>query len=65
LTPIQPLSISHQGGFRRSPSPAQGVALIRPAAIEQAKSQLNMPATINTTFQGNARAFRIRSTVPM
>jgi HAE1 family hydrophobic/amphiphilic exporter-1 len=69
-TPIQPLSISHQGRFPAitiSFNLAQGVALGQAtAAIEQAKSQLNMPATINTTFQGNAQAFQDSlSTVPM
>ena len=35
-------------------------------AIERAKAQLNMRATINTTFQGNAQAFQDSlSTVPM
>jgi HAE1 family hydrophobic/amphiphilic exporter-1 len=64
-TPIQPLSISHQGrfpaitiSFNLAPGTALGQAT---AAIERAKSQLNMPATIITTFQGNAQAFRIRS----
>jgi len=69
-TPIQPLSISHQGRFPAitiSFNLAQGVALGQAtAAIEQAKSQLDMPATINTTFQGNAQAFQDSlSTVPM
>ena len=69
-TPIQPLSISHQGRFPAitiSFNLAQGTALGQAtAAIERAKSQLNMPATINTTFQGNAQAFQDSlSTVPM
>src|SRR4030088_2946394 len=69
-TPIPPLSISRQGRFPAitiSFNLAQGVALGQAtAAIEQAKSQLNMPATINTTFQGNAQAFQDSlSTVPM
>jgi HAE1 family hydrophobic/amphiphilic exporter-1 len=69
-TPIQPLSISHQGrfpaitiSFNLAPGTALGQAT---AAIERAKSQLNMPATIITTFQGNAQAFQDSlSTVPM
>ena len=69
-TPIQPLSISHQGRFPAitiSFNLAQGVALGQATdAIERAKAQLNMPATINTTFQGNAQAFQDSlSTVPM
>jgi HAE1 family hydrophobic/amphiphilic exporter-1 len=69
-TPIQPLSISHQGRFPAitiSFNLAQGTALGQAtAAIERAKSQLNMPATINTTIQGNAQAFQDSlSTVPM
>jgi HAE1 family hydrophobic/amphiphilic exporter-1 len=69
-TPIQPLSISHQGRFPAitiSFNLAQGTALGQATdAIERAKSQLNMPASINTTFQGNAQAFQDSlSTVPM
>ena len=69
-TPIQPLSISHQGRFPAitiSFNLAQGVALGQATdAIERAKAQLNMPATINTTFQGNAQTFQDSlSTVPM
>jgi hydrophobe/amphiphile efflux-1 (HAE1) family protein len=69
-TPIQPLSISHQGRFPAitiSFNLARGVALGQAtAAMEQAKSQLSMPATISTTFQGNAQAFQDSlSTVPM
>ena len=69
-TPIQPLSISHQGQFPAitiSFNLAQGVALGQATdAIERAKAQLNLPATINTTFQGNAQAFQDSlSTVPM
>jgi HAE1 family hydrophobic/amphiphilic exporter-1 len=69
-TPIQPLSISHQGRFPAitiSFNLAQGTALGQAtAAIERAKNALNMPASINTTFQGNAQAFQDSlSTVPM
>jgi HAE1 family hydrophobic/amphiphilic exporter-1 len=68
--PIQPLSISHQGRFPAitiSFNLAQGTSLGQATdAIERAKSQLNMPASINTTFQGNAQAFQDSlSTVPM
>src|SRR5262249_14497797 len=46
---------------------AQGTALGEATdAIERAKSQLGMPATISTTFQGNAQAFKDSlSTVPL
>jgi HAE1 family hydrophobic/amphiphilic exporter-1 len=69
-TPIQPLSISHQGQFPAitiSFNLAQGTALGQATdAIERVKSQLNLPATINTTFQGNAQAFQESlTTVPM
>jgi HAE1 family hydrophobic/amphiphilic exporter-1 len=69
-TPIQPLSISHQGQFPAitiSFNLAQGTALGQATdAIEGVKSQLNLPATINTTFQGNAQAFQESlTTVPM
>jgi HAE1 family hydrophobic/amphiphilic exporter-1 len=69
-TPIQPLSISHQGQFPAitiSFNLAQGVALGEAtAAIERAKARLDMPATINTSFQGSAQAFQDSlSTVPM
>ncbi|MGB8119107.1 MAG: efflux RND transporter permease subunit, partial [Pseudolabrys sp.] len=68
--PIQPLSISHQGQFPAitiSFNLAQGIALGRATeAIDKAKAELNVPATINTTFQGNAQAFQDSlSTVPI
>ncbi|MGA7011765.1 MAG: efflux RND transporter permease subunit, partial [Pseudolabrys sp.] len=68
--PIQPLSISHQGQFPAitiSFNLAQGIALGRATeAIDKAKAELNVPATINTTFQGNAQAFQDSlSTVPL
>jgi len=68
--PIQPLSISHQGQFPAitiSFNLAQGTALGQATeAIDQAKAELNVPATINTTFQGNAQAFQDSlSTVPL
>ena len=68
--PIEPLSISHQGQFPAitiSFNLAQGTALGQATdAIEKAKAELNLPATINTTFQGNAQAFQDSlSTVPL
>ena len=68
--PIQPLSISHQGQFPAitiSFNLAQGIALGQATeAIDKAKAELNVPATINTTFQGNAQAFQDSlSTVPL
>jgi HAE1 family hydrophobic/amphiphilic exporter-1 len=69
-TPIQPLSISHQGQFPAitiSFNLAQGTALgVATAAIERAKTELNVPGTIITSFQGNAQAFQDSlSTVPL
>jgi HAE1 family hydrophobic/amphiphilic exporter-1 len=69
-TPIQPLSISHQGQFPAitiSFNLAQGTALGQAtAAIEQAMAELNLPSAISTSFQGNAQAFQDSlSTVPM
>jgi HAE1 family hydrophobic/amphiphilic exporter-1 len=68
--PIQPLSISHQGQFPAitiSFNLAQGTALGQATdAIDRAQRELNLPATINTTFQGNAQAFQDSlSTVPL
>ena len=67
---IEPLSISHQGQFPAitiSFNLAQGTALGQATdAIDKAKAELNPPATINTTFQGNAQAFQDSlSTVPV
>jgi HAE1 family hydrophobic/amphiphilic exporter-1 len=69
-TPIQPVSISHQGQFPAitiSFNLAQGTALGQATdAIERAKSQLSLPAAISTSFQGNAQAFQDSlSTVPV
>jgi HAE1 family hydrophobic/amphiphilic exporter-1 len=69
-TPIQPLSISHQGQFPAitiSFNLAQGTALGQATdAIDRAKAAMNLPATIITTFQGIAQAFQDSlSTVPM
>jgi len=68
--PIQPLSISHQGQFPSitiSFNLAQGTALGQATnAIEKAKTEMNPPGTISTTFQGNAQAFQDSlSSVPM
>jgi HAE1 family hydrophobic/amphiphilic exporter-1 len=68
--PIEPLSISHQGQFPAitiSFNLAQGTALGQATdAIDRAKAELNLPATIITTFQGNAQAFKDSlSTVPI
>jgi HAE1 family hydrophobic/amphiphilic exporter-1 len=68
--PVQPLSISHQGqfpaitlSFNLAPGTSLGQAT---HAIDQAKAQLGLPGTINTTFQGNAQAFQESlSTVPL
>ncbi len=67
--PVQPLSISHQGQFPAvtiSFNLAPGVSLGQATqAIEEAKSSLNLPSTLNTTFQGTAQAFQDSlSTVP-
>jgi HAE1 family hydrophobic/amphiphilic exporter-1 len=69
-TPIQPLSISHQGQFPAitiSFNLAAGVALGQATdAVERAIRDLNVPGTINTSFQGNAQAFQDSlSTVPL
>ena len=60
--PVAPLSISHQGQFPAitiSFNLANGVAL-GPAttAVQQAVQQLQLPASLTTTFQGNAQAFQ-------
>ena len=68
--PVQPLSISHQGqfpaitiSFNLAPGTALGQAT---DAIEQAQRDLQLPATVITSFQGNAQAFQASlSTVPM
>jgi HAE1 family hydrophobic/amphiphilic exporter-1 len=68
--PVQPLSISHQGQFPAitiSFNLAQGASLGQAtSAVERAASDLKLPATINTSFQGNAQAFQDSlSTVPL
>jgi HAE1 family hydrophobic/amphiphilic exporter-1 len=67
---VKPLSISHQGQFPAitlSFNLAPGVALGEAtAAVAQAEAEIGLPATINSTFQGNAQAFKDSlSTVPM
>ena len=69
-TPIQPLSISHQGQFPATTisfNLAPGVALGQATdAIQRAQGELKLPATIITSFQGNAQAFQDSlSTVPL
>ena len=61
-TPIQPLSISHQGQFPAvtiSFNLALGVALGQATGvIQRAQDELQLPATITPSFQGNAQAFQ-------
>jgi HAE1 family hydrophobic/amphiphilic exporter-1 len=69
-TPIQPLSISHQGQFPATTisfNLAPGVALGQATeAIARAQQELKLPATITTSFQGTAQAFQDSlSTVPL
>jgi HAE1 family hydrophobic/amphiphilic exporter-1 len=69
-TPVQPLSISHQDqfpaitiSFNLAPGTALGQAT---DAVKRAQRELKLPATINTSFQGNAQAFQDSlSTVPL
>jgi HAE1 family hydrophobic/amphiphilic exporter-1 len=69
-TPIQPLSISHQGqfpaitmSFNLAPGASIGQAT---DAVQRAQGDLKLPATINGSFQGNAQAFQDSlSTVPL
>jgi hydrophobic/amphiphilic exporter-1 (mainly G- bacteria), HAE1 family len=60
--PVQPLSISHQGQFPATTisfNLAQGVSLGEATiAIEKAVSEMRVPATIASTFQGTAQAFQ-------
>ena len=59
---VRSLSVSHQGQFPAitlSFNLAAGAALGQGVeAIEKAKRDLNVPATMITTFQGNAQAFQ-------
>jgi HAE1 family hydrophobic/amphiphilic exporter-1 len=61
-TPIQPLSISHQGQFPAvtiSFNLAPGVALGQATgAIQSAQDELKLPPTVIASFQGNAQAFQ-------
>jgi HAE1 family hydrophobic/amphiphilic exporter-1 len=69
-TPIQPLSISHQGQFPATTisfNLAPGVALGQATdAIERVKDELKFPASITTSFEGTAQAFQDSlSSVPL
>jgi hydrophobic/amphiphilic exporter-1 (mainly G- bacteria), HAE1 family len=69
-TQIQPLSISHQNQFPAitiSFNLALGASLGQAtSAITRAQSELKLPPTISTSFQGNAQAFQDSlSTVPL
>jgi hydrophobic/amphiphilic exporter-1 (mainly G- bacteria), HAE1 family len=66
----KPLSISHQGQFPAvtiSFNLAQGTSLgTATEAIKRAEHELNLPASLQTTYQGNAQAFQESlSTVPL
>jgi HAE1 family hydrophobic/amphiphilic exporter-1 len=60
--PVQPLAINHQGQFPAvtiSFNLAPGVALGQATdAITSVEKQMNVPATITSTFQGTAQAFQ-------
>jgi hydrophobic/amphiphilic exporter-1 (mainly G- bacteria), HAE1 family len=67
---VKPLSISHQGQFPAvtlSFNLAPGVALGQATeAVAKVESEIGLPQTINSTFQGNAQAFQASlSSVPM
>jgi hydrophobic/amphiphilic exporter-1 (mainly G- bacteria), HAE1 family len=69
-TPIQPLSISHQGQFPATTisfNLAQGVALGQATdAIRRVQEELNLPASVTSNFQGTAQAFQDSlATVPL
>jgi HAE1 family hydrophobic/amphiphilic exporter-1 len=68
--PVRPLSISHQGQFPATTisfNLAQGVALGQATdAVQQAMTELGVPATLNSSFQGTAQAFQQSlGTVPL
>jgi HAE1 family hydrophobic/amphiphilic exporter-1 len=68
--PIKPLSISHQSQFPATTisfNLAPGVALGQATdAVDRAKEEIGVPATVQTSFQGNAQAFQASlSTVPL
>jgi multidrug efflux pump subunit AcrB len=59
---VQPLSVSHQGefpavtlSFNLAPNHALGQAV---DSIQALSNQLNVPPTLNTSFQGTAQAFQ-------
>ena len=60
--PVQPLAINHQGQFPAvtiSFNLAPGVALGQATdAISRVEKDMNVPATITSTFQGTAQAFQ-------
>ena len=60
--PVRPLSISHQGQFPATTisfNLAQGVSLGEATiAIDKAVSEMGVPATIASSFQGTAQAFQ-------
>jgi len=68
--PVAPLSISHQGqfpaitiSFNLAPNVALGQAV---DAINRARAELGLPATLNGSFQGTAQAFQDSlSSVPL
>ncbi|HVT53041.1 MAG TPA: efflux RND transporter permease subunit [Dongiaceae bacterium] len=68
--PVQPLAINHQSQFPSitisfNLAPGQSLAEATDA-IHRAEADIHFPATINTSFQGNAAAFQQSlSTVPM
>jgi hydrophobic/amphiphilic exporter-1 (mainly G- bacteria), HAE1 family len=61
-TPVQPLAINHQAQFPATTisfNLAPGAALSQATdAIERIKNELKLPATVITSFQGNAQAFQ-------
>lgn len=68
--PVRPLSISHQGQFPATTisfNLAQGMALGQATdAIQNAVAELNVPPTVNGSFQGTAQAFQQSlGTVPL
>jgi len=68
--PVRPLSISHQGQFPATTisfNLAQGIALGQATdAIQKAVSDLGVPPTVNSSFQGTAQAFQQSlGTVPL
>jgi HAE1 family hydrophobic/amphiphilic exporter-1 len=69
-TPVQPLAISHQGQFPSTTisfNLAPGAALSQATdAIQRVQNELKLPATVITSFQGNAQAFQASlTTVPL